>query len=135
MRKAAHASKEQLWLAHRYSISVPRGYTFVRPHARGGLDAKKKTIYRSRSAASLIYNITENSAAGEAEWFKFERDVARYMKAKGFTVQHQSVSASDCFDFRGWHEFGREWKAREKLPIIAKKLISKHKNLNAAMNV
>ena len=92
LRKAAHTSKEQLWLAHRYSISVPRGYTFVRPHARGGLDAKKKTIYRSRSAASLIYNITENSAAGEAEWFKFERDVAQYMKAKGFTVQHQSVN-------------------------------------------
>jgi len=106
VRKVEHASKEQLWLAHRYNISVPRGYTFVRPHARGGLDTKSKQIYRSRSATRMIYDIASTPSHHQAEWFKFERDVAQYMKAKGFTVQHQSINKNGDggVDVYAYHE-------------------------------
>ena len=92
LRKAKHASKEQLWLAHRYNFHVPRGYTFVRPHERGGEDTKRKSIYRSRSASQLIYNVVDTGSNTDVKWFDFERDVVKLMKAFGYDVNHQATN-------------------------------------------
>lgn len=94
LRKAKHASKKQLWLAHRYNVSVPHGHTFVRPHRRGGEDVKRMTIYRSRSALQLIYNIVDPGGSTDVEWFKFERDVVSLMKVLGYDVKHQASNRS-----------------------------------------
>jgi hypothetical protein len=92
LRKSSHASKEQLWLAHRYNMGVPTGYTFVRPHKRGGSDEKSKAIYRSRSASRLLYEVIDDSVTKDVAWFQFERDVQAFMKAKGYRVEHLSAS-------------------------------------------
>ena len=92
LRKTKQASKEQLWLAHRYNMSIPEGYTFVRPHTRGGKDkdSKRLTVYRSRSALQMIYNSVDPGGSSDVKWFKFERDVVKLMKALGYDVQHQA---------------------------------------------
>ena len=51
--KANSASAHQLILASRYGFDVPKGYTFVRAHDRGG--KKRDIIYRSRSALNCLY--------------------------------------------------------------------------------
>ena len=50
VRIAGHAA--QLALAREYSVYVPPGFTFVRPHQRGSHD---HVIFRSRSALQLVY--------------------------------------------------------------------------------
>ncbi|MDC1287390.1 restriction endonuclease [Gammaproteobacteria bacterium] len=93
IRKVNKASKEQLWLAFRYNMDVPRGHTFIRPHERGvGKDIKRKSIYRSRSASQLIYNTVEIGGSTEIKWFDFERDVVKLMKALGYDVKHQATN-------------------------------------------
>ena len=94
LRKTDNPSQAQVWLAKRYNVTLPKGYTFVRGHSRGGLDPKKQKIYRSRSATHLIYNVVAGSPREPVEWFEFEKDVARYMKALGYEVQHRSAYKS-----------------------------------------
>lgn len=89
LRKAAHASDHQLWLARTYGFSVPQGHTFVRPHHRG--ERAREVIYRSRSALSALYEAVPTPAgaqSGPAPWFQFERDVAQLLSSLGFAVEH-----------------------------------------------
>lgn len=85
-RRAEQASAHQLILAKQYGIAVPRGYTFVRPHERGAVE--REVVYRSRSALRSLYEVEPVEAAGIPQWFKFELDVVRYMKLRGFSVEH-----------------------------------------------
>ena len=90
LRKAARASAAQQELARLYGFSVPKGYTFVRPHQRG-IQARD-VIYRSRSALRSLYAIDETLPATGVRWFEFERDVRRLMLALGFDVEHVAAS-------------------------------------------
>jgi hypothetical protein len=94
LRKAASASEHQLFLAARYGIEVPTGFTFVRPHERG--QKGRQIIYRSRSALRSLYQVdpAADGAPKQVEWFAFERDVQGLMKALGFTVEHVAASRS-----------------------------------------
>lgn len=124
LRKAKHASKEQLWLAHRYNVNVPRGHTFVKPHTRGGEDVKRMTVYRSRSASQLIYNIVDPGGSTDVEWFEFERDVVRLLKALGYDVKHQASNRSGD---GGVDVFAYDPKANENWAIQCKCYSGHHK--------
>ena len=57
LRKAGIASKKQLLLAMRHGFRIPSGFTFVRPHKRGGkVSEEKKIIYRSKSVLNILYD-------------------------------------------------------------------------------
>jgi hypothetical protein len=94
LRKADTASSGQVLLAMRYGFSVPRGYTFVRPHRRGDADqGERQRIYRSRSASAILYRVLTKAPLGSRPaWFDFEKDVAALMSGKGLTVVHQAAS-------------------------------------------
>jgi len=91
LRKAEKASVHQIVLASRYGIRIPRGYTFVRPHQRGGYEdeyVEKKRIYRSRSVSKMLFeeSDTRSSADYMPDWFKFERDTERIFEGFGWEV-------------------------------------------------
>jgi hypothetical protein len=91
LRKAQQASPQQLSLAARYGITVPKGYTFVRPHDRG--KAAREVVYRSRSALQSLYVADENPSPGKKnKWFQFEHDVRLVLEFLGFSVEHVSAS-------------------------------------------
>jgi hypothetical protein len=89
-RKVAHPSNFQIILAERYGLSVPEGYTFVRPHERG--TQRREVVYRSRSALQSLYRVDHSAPAGEADWFRFEKDVEAIMTDAGFQVQHRAAA-------------------------------------------
>ena len=93
LRKADSASAHQLILASRYGFDVPKGYTFVRAHDRGG--KKRDIIYRSRSALNCLYQAAppkRGTSEKPAEWFEFEKDVQALMERLGFEVEHVAAS-------------------------------------------
>ena len=91
VRKCESPSAGQLFLARRYGVDVPAGFTFVRPHERG--KAKRDVIYRSRSALVCLHESeTKTTTSTKVAWFQFERDVARLMTSLGFTVHHVSAA-------------------------------------------
>jgi hypothetical protein len=94
LRIAEKSSSGQLLLAKRYGFSVPRGYTFVRPHRRGGKAEKQgQRIYRSRSASAILYKYLVKAPRGtRPAWFDFEKDVAALVASKGLEVVHQAAS-------------------------------------------
>jgi hypothetical protein len=94
LRRTGHASAAQLFLAQRYGFRVPMGYTFVRPHRRGTeAEAARVRVFRSRSASAMIFRRLDRAPDGaRPHWFEFEKDVARLLVARGFTVVHQSAN-------------------------------------------
>jgi len=52
LRRVKSANPFQIILAGGYGINVPEGFTFVRPHDRGG---HERVLYRSRSALKMLY--------------------------------------------------------------------------------
>lgn len=91
LRKAEKASVHQIVLASRYGIHIPRGYTFVRPHQRGGYEdeyVEKKRIYRSRSVSKMLFEESETRSSADCmpDWFKFERDTERIFEGFGWEV-------------------------------------------------
>lgn len=94
LRKAEKASAEQMLLAMRYGFSVPRGYTFVRPHRRGESVAhERQRLYRSRSASAILYRALSKAPSGSRPaWFDFEKDVAAVLSQMGLRVVHQAAS-------------------------------------------
>lgn len=94
LRKAEKASAAQMLLAMRYGFSVPRGYTFVRPHRRGDAVAQERQrLYRSRSASAILYRALEKAPSGSRPaWFDFEKDVAAVLSQMGLRVVHQAAS-------------------------------------------
>ena len=93
IRRAETASLAQIFIARRYGMEIPKGYTFVRPHERGR--KARDVVYRSRSALQCLFQVTATtSPAGGARdaWFQFERDVHRLMALLGFDVEHVAAS-------------------------------------------
>lgn len=92
-RKAASASAAQRFLAQKFGITIPEGFTFVKPHTRGGLkEAEAIKVYRSRSASRMLFEEVATAPAGtRPAWFDFEKSCARLLQARGMTVVHQAA--------------------------------------------
>lgn len=93
LRRAATASAAQRFLAQRYGMHMPEGFTFVRPHERGTATAEARIrVYRSRSASRMIFDAVSQAPAGaRPAWFDFEKDCARLLARRGLLVIHQSA--------------------------------------------
>jgi hypothetical protein len=94
IRRADNASATQRFLAQRYGLSLPQGFTFVRPHERGvsGL-AERLKVYRSRSASRMIFEEISTAPVGSRPaWFDFEKACARYLQEQGKSVIHQAAN-------------------------------------------
>jgi hypothetical protein len=88
-RRTDIASPYQQILAERYGFRLEPGYTFVRPHQRGGIAPDREVIYRSRSAMQSLYGVEASiESNGTSDWFRFERDVHDAMARAGFKVDH-----------------------------------------------
>lgn len=93
LRKATQASAAQRFLAQRYGVHLPEGFTFVRPHERGAAsDTERMRVYRSRSASRMIFDEVATAPEGtRPAWFDFEKDCARLLTARGMKVIHQAA--------------------------------------------
>lgn len=92
-RRADSASPYQRILADRYGFRLEPGFTFVKPHQRGGITQEREVIYRSRSAMQSLYGIEASiESNGTSNWFQFERDVHDAMMRAGFKVDHVASS-------------------------------------------
>jgi hypothetical protein len=93
LRRAKTASAAQRFLAQRYGMQLPQGFTFVRPHERGSVAEEARIrIYRSRSASEMIFEVVNKAPAGtRPAWFDFEKDCARLLTAQGMRVIHQAA--------------------------------------------
>ncbi len=88
-RRAEARSPFQSILAERYGFRLEPGFTFVRPHQRGGIAPDREIIYRSRSAMQSLFGVESSiESNGTSKWFKFERDVHDAMSQAGFNVDH-----------------------------------------------
>lgn len=88
-RRTDAASPYQCILAQRYGFRLEPGFTFVRPHQRGGIAPDREIIYRSRSAMQSLYGVEASiESNGTSNWFQFERDVHDAMMYAGFKVDH-----------------------------------------------
>jgi|GEM_PF-5365323 len=88
-RRADAASPYQRILAERYGFRLEPGFTFVKPHQRGGIAPDREVIYRSRSAMQSLYGVDASiESDGKSNWFQFERDVHDAMVHAGFNVDH-----------------------------------------------
>lgn len=94
VRRADNASATQRFLAQKYGLSIPQGFTFVRPHERGNDGvAERVAIYRSRSASRMIFEEMSTAPEGtRPAWFDFEKSCARFLQSEGKKVIHQSVN-------------------------------------------
>ena len=92
-RKAASASAAQRFLAQKFGLTIPEGFTFVKPHTRGSLkDAEVLKVYRSRSASKMLFEEVATAPEGtRPAWFEFEKSCARLLRAQGMTVIHQAA--------------------------------------------
>ena len=97
LRRVGTTSQQQRLLAMKYGVHLPMGYTFVRPHERGGIaEEERKRIYRSRSASLLLFNaIDPGPNTSTPAWFKFERDCAEVLRRQGMTVVHHAATVRD----------------------------------------
>ncbi len=91
LRKAVEASPVQIMIAKKYGISVPEGFTFVKPYKKGG-KAKQK-IYRSRSALQCLRSLKPVNNNNEVDdWFAFEENTASWLNEMGYVVEHLAGS-------------------------------------------
>jgi hypothetical protein len=93
LRKAGTASAAQRFLAQRFGIALPTGFTFVRPHERGGTAPDERVrIYRSRSASRMLFEQVAVAPLGaRPAWFEFEKACMRLLEGDGMRVVHQAV--------------------------------------------
>jgi hypothetical protein len=92
-RRVSNPSASERFLAQRYGLSLPSGFTFVRPHFRGSFDDTSQTkIYRSRSASRMIFTeVNSPPSRVIPKCFEFEQDCTRLPRSRNITVIHQSV--------------------------------------------
>lgn len=113
LRKAALPSPGQRLLALKYGITLPKGFTFVRAHSRGGEKADDRLrTYRSRSASRMLFTSLDTLPAGSRPaWFEFEKGCARLLKGRGMTVVHQSAhrDGDGGVDLYATDEAGQSW--------------------------
>lgn len=93
LRRVGTASAAQRFLARRYGVHVPEGFTFVRPHDRGTAAGQERIrVYRSRSASRMLFEVVQTAPAGtRPAWFEFEKDCAVVLRRRGLVVRHQSI--------------------------------------------
>jgi len=89
LRKAIKASDQQLLMARDHGICVPEGFTFVKPHKRGHIQAEK--LYRSRSAMQCLRVLDFKDECGD-DWFSYELNTKSWLESNGFSVDHLSGS-------------------------------------------
>lgn len=89
LRKAIKASDQQLLMAKDHGICVPEGFTFVKPHKRGHIQAEK--LYRSRSAMQCLRVLDFKDECGD-DWFSYELNTKSWLESNGFSVDHLSGS-------------------------------------------
>lgn len=89
-------SPQQQVLASAHGLTLPEGFTFVRPHRRGS--HVRRTVYRSASALAVLSDATVTVAEQTTEalqhllanapesWFAFQRLMARLLDRRGFDV-------------------------------------------------
>lgn len=92
LRRAGTASAEQRFIAQRYGVHLPKGFTFVRPHERGTAAREERAVvYRSRSASRMLFEAIDFAPTGNRPaWFDFEKDCARMLRRRGLVVRHQA---------------------------------------------
>lgn len=92
-RKATTASAAQRFLAQKFGLAIPEGFTFVKPHTRGGAkEAEALKLYRSRSASRMLFEEVAAAPVGSRPaWFEFEKACARLLQSRGMTVIHQAA--------------------------------------------
>ena len=121
LRRALSASEEQIQLARRYGITVPEGFTFVRPHSRG--DKAAERIYRSRSALNCIRALDLPIIDKQRDaWFTYELNVKKWLAANGYEVEHLAASKNgdggvDIQAFKGDEHLLVQCKYRQKARI------------------
>jgi hypothetical protein len=93
LRRVGTASAAQRFLAQRYGVHLPEGFTFVRPHERGAAATQERIrIYRSRSASRMLFEVVETAPAGtRPDWFEFEKECATVLRRRGLVVRHQAA--------------------------------------------
>lgn len=93
LRKAGTASAAQRFLAKRYGVALPEGFTFVRPHERGTAASQERIrVYRSRSASRMLFEVVQTAPVGtRPAWFEFEKDCAALLRRRGLVVHHQAA--------------------------------------------
>lgn len=93
LRRTGTASAAQRFLAQRFGIALPAGFTFVRPHERGGTAPEERVrIYRSRSASRMIFEEVAVAPQGtRPAWFEFEKGCLRLLENEGMRVVHQAA--------------------------------------------
>lgn len=93
LRRAGTASATQRFMAQRYGVQLPQGFTFVRPHERGTeAEADRVRIYRSRSASKMLFEEIVSAPEGpRPQWFDFERDCAKLLASRRMRVIHQAA--------------------------------------------
>lgn len=93
LRRADMSSPLQRILGERYGFRLEPGFTFVRPHQRGGIAPDREIIYRSRSAMQSLFgrNLTIESNS-TSDWFRFERDVHDALVQEGLNVDHVAAA-------------------------------------------
>lgn len=93
LRRVGSASAAQRFLAQRYGVALPEGFTFVRPHERGtNAEEERIHVYRSRSASHMIFEeIAEVPEGTRPAWFEFEKACALLLKREGMKVIHQAA--------------------------------------------
>jgi hypothetical protein len=113
LRRAGTASAAQRFLAQRYGMHIPEGFTFVRPHERGNAsDEERIRIYRSRSASRMIFDEVSTAPAGSRPaWFDFEKDCLRLLTRRGLRVVHQAANrdGDGGVDLYAVDEDGQSW--------------------------
>jgi len=93
LRKAGTASAAQRFLAQRFGIALPTGFTFVRPHERGGTAPEERVrVYRSRSASRMLFEQVAVAPLGtRPAWFEFEKACVKLLASEGMSVVHQAA--------------------------------------------
>lgn len=93
LRKVGTPSAAQRFLAQRYGVHLPEGFTFVRPHERGAAASQERIrVYRSRSASTMLFEVVATAPSGtRPAWFDFEKDCAKVLRQRGLVVRHQAV--------------------------------------------
>lgn len=94
LRRAANVAPAQRFLALRYNVHLPEGFTFVRPHERGGeAEEARNKVYRSRSASRMLFEAVAMAPAGSRPaWFQFEKDCAQVLRGAGMQVIHRAAN-------------------------------------------
>lgn len=113
LRRAGIASAAQRFLAEKYGMRLPEGFTFVRPHERGAAaDEARIKVYRSRSASRMIFDEVSRAPAGtRPAWFDFEKDCLRLLTRRGLRVIHQAANrdGDGGVDLYAVDEDGQSW--------------------------